>query len=75
MKAEAKNKSTKERLLEEKEAKGGGVDLGKPTSVDKSSELNKTIKDGDIALEETVYLATWKDLNKEKRKEHRKIET
>ena len=49
MKAEAKNKSTKERLLEEKEAKGGGVDLGKPTSVDKSSELNKTIKDGDIA--------------------------
>ena len=49
VKAEAKNKSTKERLLEEKEAKGGGVDLGKPTSVDKSSELNKTIKDGDIA--------------------------
>ena len=43
MKAEAKDKSTKERLLEEKKAKGGGVDLSKPTSVDKSPELNKNI--------------------------------
>ena len=43
MKAEAKDKSTKERHLEEKKAKGGGVDLRKSTSVDKSSELNKNI--------------------------------
>ena len=43
MKAEAKHKSTKERQLEEKKAKGGGVDLRKSNSVDKSSELNKNI--------------------------------
>ena len=43
VKAEAKDKSTKERLLEEKKAKGGGVDLRKSSSVDKSSELNKNI--------------------------------
>ena len=39
---------------------------------------NKTIEDGDIErystvihLEQSVYLAIWKDLNKEKRKEQR----
>ena len=50
MKAEAKNKSTKERLFEEKKAKDGGVDLGKPTSVDKSSELNKNTYESESVI-------------------------
>ena len=40
-KAEANSKSTEERFLEEEKDKDVGVDLGKPTSVNKSSEVNK----------------------------------
>ena len=40
-KAEANSKSTEERFLEEEKDKDVGVDLGKPTSVNKSSEFNK----------------------------------
>ena len=40
-KAEANSKSMEERFLEEEKDNDAGVDLGKPTSVNKSSEVNK----------------------------------
>ena len=47
VKAEAEDKSTEESLLAEKETKDEGFDLWKPTSVHKSSELNKNLNESE----------------------------